>query len=150
VSLGKRVYTEVDYVLAEADDAVDRDKSDISKYNDSFERKYLKLKKGKQPTIFKLRPMSYRQRMHFESIEDNTRKFEFALRCGIWDIQNYIIETQDGGNGIAMPKPVRVKDPQLGELLPESWIEEMNLPPDQIVHVGAAVITISQGQRPKF
>lgn len=147
MGLGKRVISAVDLILQE-DSAIDSESSDYEKYLKTFDRKHLTLVEGEHPTIFRIRPLTYAQRMELDSIDvdDLARRCEFAVRCGLEKVENYTIET--GGTEMELQPVQRRREGRLGELVTKDWLSEANFPSSQTFSLANAISILSEGKRP--
>jgi len=130
------------------DPAVDLEASDLRAYWDSlFDEKHLKYLPGEQPTYWQIQQLAPAQKNHVDSLSGIRVKAGFVIRAGVLGHQTFTIERDDGSIAPAS-QPERRDNGKLGWLAPESWLEELNPPAEVLVALMAAIIHLSEAQRP--
>ena len=150
--LGRRVFTRIQFVL-ENDPAVAPPKKvkgkDVDSYQDyvsgGWDMSKLKLKGT--PTIWTLRPLSYPERMHRDSITELRERVQWLLRCGIVDVKDYPLFKADGSYDV-LPSPSFVTEGK-SDLVAMEWLERANLLDDQELVLAQAVQSITEAEEGK-
>jgi len=139
--LGRKIYGEVRLVLRD-DPAVI--KESYADYADAgFDFTKLKFVEGQSPTVFTVRPMTYRQKMAFEEKANIVQKIEFAVRCGLVAVSNFTIEKADGTR--MEPPPIKhIDQPPYGLMVAQEWLEGAGIQTAYLVEIGTAIISITE------
>jgi len=129
-----------------ADSAVDIEASHIGKYWESmFDPSHLSVDMA-QATIWRIQPLTRRQKRHIPSNADVMERAEWYVRCGLLSVKNRPI--MDGGREVQTPAPSTTDLGQLGKVIDEKWLDEVNLPDDQIVALYRMIKHISEAPHP--
>lgn len=137
--IGKSVILSAQVVL-EGDPAIIG--GDYQAYIDSgYDLSKLQLDTSERPTIFSIKPLTYRQKMQRDSLGGTMDKIFYTLRCGLTGIENYLVF--DHGQ-------VRELDPLQLEngMVSEAWLEKTSLPSDHLLQVAVAISAISEAKAP--
>jgi hypothetical protein len=131
--------------VLEEDGALDAEKSDYEAYVESgYDRKHLTMRNGEKPTEFCIKPLTYAQR---EALQDQTNIPSYVIRCGLRNVENYIVQEEDGTTA-ALP-PVELDDVDgLGKLATMKWLAAANLPDSHMARIIEAIQNITQAKLP--
>jgi hypothetical protein len=146
MALGRRIFTQTEFIAHE-DDAIDHQKSDYAAYIETLDPKKLAFVEGREPTRFTIRPLTYEQRQHSETIDAAPSRIEFLVRCGLVGVKNYLVMSPDGGE-TELTQPQMAREGRFGEIVTRAWLAEANLPWSQQLALATAIGGISDAKRP--
>jgi hypothetical protein len=126
------------------DEAVDVEKSDLTKYAEShFDTKYLTFKDGIEPTYFKLKSLTRNQRDAVADMNDR-KAANYRVRCSLLGFENYDYKIVNAdGSETDLTQPER-KDGKITQ----AWFDNANLPDMHLVALNLIIQMLSEASFP--
>ena len=138
--LGRRLITSAQVVLQD-DPAIDHAACSYAAYVEAgYDVSKLAFVSGEQPTVFHIKPLTYRQRMTRDDITQTGSRIHYIFRAGLVGVDNYQL-----GDG---PAPSVQREGDASSLVSVEWMERMGLPDSHMVPVVLAITAISEAALP--
>jgi hypothetical protein len=142
--LQRRVFSEIDFVVS-TDPAIDGG-SHAAFAESGYDYSKLVFVEN-NPTVFRLKPMTYRQRCALNEKDVVFKRAELAIKCGLVGVKDYKIIKPDGTEYMLRSPDVE-NVPGLGAVVTDAWLEEAGFSTGVLYELGGAVIGISELSRP--
>lgn len=112
-----------------------------SEYYASYYSDHEKLKLDGEPSVFIIRPLTRRQADVCSSFGGRAAEVH-TLRCGLWGVENLPIVDADG-NEQPCPPPKREQIGDLGSVITEGWLDQVQ-PGPFVADIAAAIWRITE------
>ena len=138
--LGRRLITSAQVVLQD-DPAIDHAACNYAAYVEAgYDVSKLAFVSGEQPTVFHVRPLTYRQRMTRDDITQTGSRIHYIFRAGLVSVDNYQLGD--------VPAPPVQREADDKSLVTMEWMERIGLPDAHMVPVVLAIGAISEAALP--
>jgi hypothetical protein len=144
--LKRKVLDPVRLVLA-VDPAVDMERSDYKKYQETWDLKHLVYHEGQQPTVFVVNQLTCRQKLFIHGMSNIVERAVLAVRLGLVAVENYGIVKPDGGT-ILLEQPKRQPYSEYGDAITEEWMESARFLVEELLAIGGCILIITEARPP--